>query len=245
VRTYSKIKRFELPPEEPHNFRYLLELHEPGTTTLVKKLLKRGMIAADVGAHAGYYTRLFARLVGKRGKVYAFEPTPTVFSILEVNTQRYRNVQRFNLALLDKEGLIEFHKSCNSQTNSVWPSNARGGSIGSVLVRASSLDNIVGEVSPDLVKIDVEGAELEVLRGMRRVLSRTKDIVLIVEWNPACLVGRGSDPSLLIDTIKGYGFNISGIDESTAHVYDLSCQAGLDLVLRRRDKYVNLLCTTR
>src|SRR5215510_7214671 len=103
VRAYAKIQGFQLPSEQPYNYRFLTGLYESGTTKVVGKLLRPGMIAIDVGAHIGYYTRLFAKLVGKHGKVYAFEPNPETFAILECNTKTFPCVTRFNVAVLDKE----------------------------------------------------------------------------------------------------------------------------------------------
>jgi len=213
-RAYGKLQRFELPSSEPHTFRYLTSIYEPGTTALVKSLLKPGMVAVDVGAHAGYYTRLFAKLVGSGGAVYAFEPAREMFSLLERNTAMYPNVNRYKMALLDKGRDVVFYESSNSVTNSLWENNPRGQSTSSNRVRAATLDEIIQDVCPDLVKIDVEGAELEVLKGMEKILSRPKSPVLIVEYNSSCLCGRGLDPTLLPRNLADRGFKLSLIHES-------------------------------
>jgi FkbM family methyltransferase len=220
-------------------------MYEPGTTMIVNRLLKPGMVAVDVGAHVGYYTRLFARLVGEHGKVYAFEPTPKTFIILEHNTRIFPNVNRFNMAVLDREAVVELYESINSGANSLWPNNTRGTPTGSVLVKAMPLDKVLSDMCPHLVKLDVEGAELEVLRGMHNLLSRSINLALIVEWNPSCLVGRGVDPGLLTDTIGGLGFEVSAIDEVTGRVEPANLDSGVEYLLDRGVKYINLLCTRR
>jgi FkbM family methyltransferase len=245
VRTYAILKGFQLPPDQPYNYQYLTGTYEPGTTMLVSRLLRRGMIAVDIGAHAGYYTRLFAKLVGKDGKVYAFEPAPQTFDILERNTKIFPNVQRFNAALLDRDGIINLYESVNSGANSIWPNNTRGAPARSVTVQATTLDQVFAHVSPHLIKIDVEGAELEVLHGMQAVLHRSERLVLIIEWNPSCLKGRGEDPALLIRTIAGFGFDIAAIDELTGKVESVNIDNAVESLLKRRRKYINLLCTRR
>src|SRR5215831_4806609 len=96
VRTYARIQRFQLPSEQPYNYRFLTGMYEPGTTKVVGRLLRPGMVVIDVGAHIGYYTKLFAKSVGKQGRVYAFEPNPETFAVLEYNTKSFPNVNRFN-----------------------------------------------------------------------------------------------------------------------------------------------------
>lgn len=241
-RAYAKLKRFRLPPEQPHNYRYLLDMYEPGTTKVIKSLLKPGMSAVDVGAHIGYYSRLFARLVGERGRVYAFEPNPKTFAILVANTKVFPNVTRFNMAVLDEEKEITLYQSVNSATDSVWAASVRGGPSGSFVVNAVALDDILTNVRVHLVKIDVEGSELEVLCGMQSVLSRSSELTLIVECNPSCLIGRGLNCRKLFETLRGLDFQISGIDELTGTVKPLNFPADLDRLLERRRKYINLLC---
>jgi len=222
-------------------------MYEPGTTKVVGKLLRPGMIAVDVGAHIGYYTRLFAKLVGKHGKVYAFEPNPETFAILEHNTKAFPNVDRFNAAVLDKEEFAVFYQSANSGANSLWSTNTRGQPTGSILVRTTTLDKVLvpllGNVQPHLVKVDVEGAELEVFEGMRGLISRAADLALIVEYNSSCLVARGLESHLLIETIQSLGFTISAIDEITGETKVVGAAGDINSLLEQGPKYINLLCT--
>src|SRR5262245_28049889 len=101
------------------------------------------MIAIDVGAHIGYYTRLFAKLVGKHRKVYAFDPIPETVAILEYSTTTSPCVSLYNVAVLDKEETVTLYQSANSGANSLWSMNTRGRPVGSVLVKTTSLDKIL------------------------------------------------------------------------------------------------------
>lgn len=240
ISTSAKLKRFELLPGETYTYyRYVIGTYEPGTTAVVKILLRRGMIAVDVGAHVGYYSRLFAKLVGDAGKVYSFEPNPRTFAVLQRNTRMFSNVSLFNMAVLDRDTAIALYESSGrSSHDSIWESNADS-STGSVLVSARPLDNVLAGVSPHLIKVDVEGSELEVLHGMTRLLSWSQGLILIVEWSPSCQIGRGLPPNRLIETIQSFGFKISAIDEATGRVEPMDKPRNSEHQL----DYVNLICT--
>jgi len=179
------LRRFELAPEQPYNYRYLLGSDERGTRRAVTSRLTAGMVAVDVGAHVGYYSRFFARAVGRAGSVYAFEPDPDTFSILERNTGRYPQVTRFNSAVLDREDTVTLYRGRHRGTTSLWPENAQGQIEMPFRVAATSLDKALDGVRVDLVKIDVEGAEQEVLAGMGRLLERSPSAILIVSVTTA------------------------------------------------------------
>ncbi len=83
----------------------LLDLHERKTIAYLEGRLRPGMRVVDIGAHVGYHTKRFARLVGERGIVLAFEPDPGTFRLLQANLHKQRNVYLFNVAVTDKPGL--------------------------------------------------------------------------------------------------------------------------------------------
>jgi FkbM family methyltransferase len=244
VRVLSRIKRFELPPEQSLNYRYLTALHEPGTTLVVKKLLRPGMIAVDVGAHAGYYTRLFAKLVGPSGKVFAFEPYPASFALLERNTSRFPNVSLFNCAVSDRRMRASLYEShIHSGRHSLFPVSTEGLFVGVKNVDALPLDEVLGDQEIDLVKIDVEGAEIEVLRGaqfLARVSSRT---VVIVECNPSTLAARGASEHVLFNALAEMGYKVRAIDEGTGGLTAALDVDSLVDLLEAGNKYLNLYCT--
>jgi FkbM family methyltransferase len=188
----SRLRRFELDPDQPYNYRYLLGSDERGTRRAVSNRVAPGMVAVDVGAHVGYYSRFFARGVGRAGSVYAFEPNPDTFAILERNTGRYPQVTRFNSAVMDRKGTVTLYMGRHKGTTSLWPANAGAQIEMPFSVRATSLDEALNGVRVDFVKIDVEGAEQEVLAGMQRLLERSPSAILIVECHQGALSGRGS-----------------------------------------------------
>src|SRR5262249_31751108 len=143
-----------------------------------------------VGTHIGYYTILSTRLVGPRGKVIAVEPNPSTLLRLRKNIQLNHapNVVVEDVACTDKETTLQVYQAgfWNTGMSSLSRENARRGRDGkqivSVTVRGRPLDAIIEELDLrrlDLVKIDVEGAEVQVLRGMKRILATFRPTVII------------------------------------------------------------------
>ena len=147
-------------------------VHEKFITQVVKSRVTEGMKVVDVGANIGYYTLLFARLVGPSGKVYAFEPDPNNFALLSKNVEMngFTNVVLINKAASDSSGVADLYISeHNKGGHSMFNFNREKTSI---KVETVSLDDYFREYEGniDFVKMDVEGAEYKVLRGMRHLL---------------------------------------------------------------------------
>ncbi len=137
-----------------------------------------GMTVYDVGAHAGFYTLAFSRLVGETGHVYAFEPLPENANNLlrHISLNRLCNVSVLPVSVSDRDGISGFE---------IAPSNSMGAiSQNEALLRIPtvSLDNLIsdhGLPEPDLIKMDVEGAESSVLEGARTLLGKKKAVWFI------------------------------------------------------------------
>lgn len=150
--------------------------------------LRPGMTIVDAGAHIGQYSMLASARVGPEGRVHAFEPHPGLYEVLGRNLRRAdcSNVVARRLALGRSHGTRDLflHPSDNAGATSLRP---RDGAPPDPRVRvtATTLDRYVGANRlrrVDLVKIDVEGAEIEVLEGAVRTLDANPDIVLVVEF---------------------------------------------------------------
>jgi len=247
VKGLAKIQHFKLPPDTPYNYQMLLGLHETGTTSICKSLVRSGMTIVDAGAHVGYFASLFARLVGRTGRVYAFEPHPNNFCILKHNIGRFENVIPVQMAVSDGETETILYESSSSQQNSIW--EERHETIGPITgtgkqipVKTTSMDNYFRGKTVDLVKVDVEGAELEVLRGMRELIRRSENLALIIEFYPPVFTSRGLAPRILLDTLFSLGFKVCRIDESTGTLVPLSSLESHEQLISSIRKYVNLLC---
>jgi FkbM family methyltransferase len=241
-----RLSRFHCPLEEAHfYYRYLLGIHEPGTTGSIKNSVRAGMTVIDVGAHFGYFSVLFAKYVGTHGRVYAFEPDPRSFAILAQNTKNFKNVIPLNAAVLDRDATVTLYRSKQSSHNSLWEDNVDLPA-GSVSVKAVRLDQVLDDVCPDFVKIDAEGCELEVLDSMSALLERSPTTTLLVELNPLRMNGRGRSPADLLQKLLTLRFRICFVNERTGRVEPVNNSlSDLKAYVSRlgHADYVNLLCT--
>ena len=161
---------------------YWLGSFEESKRRVFERVVARDSVVYDVGAHAGYYSLLASRLVGPAGRVYAFEPLPANVGYLNqhLRLNRIENVTVIQAAVLDRDGRASFAEGPNSLMGRVSPE-------GSLQVAAVGLDALVESRSalpPNYVKIDVEGAELLVLQGGRRLLVREHPTIFLATHGP-------------------------------------------------------------
>jgi FkbM family methyltransferase len=222
--------------------------YERGTTQLFERIVKPGMVVIDLGAHVGYYTLLAAKLVGPEGKVYAFEPEPTNYALLLKNIalNGYENIVTTRVAVSNRVGPATlFLTSLDSGRHSTHHHGLPEG--GTVAVEATTLDAFLqaeGWPTVDLVKIDVEGAELEVLEGMDQLLRKSSELKLIIEFNPFSLHNAGADPLQLLDKLASWHFSVHCIDERKGVLpLEETDVRSLSARLLRRESSVNLFCS--
>lgn len=149
-----------------------------------------GDIVVDVGAHYGFYTILASRLVGDRGKVLAFEPHPKNYERLltNINSNNIRNVVCFNKALDEADRQTRLYISSHSERHSISfdhnPGSSYDGSY--ICVESVKLDTIIkllGIKKINLIKIDVEGAESNVLRGAKTTIKQFRPALTIAAYH--------------------------------------------------------------
>ena len=172
-------------------------LKEPGTVELIRQELRDGDVVCDIGANIGLYTMMAAARVGPSGRVYAFEPLAANFASL-VETIRLNGfcdrVTPFSLALTDAPGVYPFHYlsmeagASGSQLHEAvdWRERDFAPQV-TEMKFGTSLDALVeaGAMQPpDVVKIDVDGNEVRILRGMRGLLrAERRPRIVSVEVN--------------------------------------------------------------
>jgi FkbM family methyltransferase len=206
--------------------------HEPLTSKIFKSLLKPGDVVIDVGANIGHYTLLAAAVVGPLGRIHAVECSPETLSMLSnnVSKNKLQNVVVHPVAAASERGTLSLNVTAIGLSwfdpHSNWPTVQGSGT--TVEVQAVPLDEIIS--SPvNLIKIDAEGVDLDVLKGMKRILSESPGVSIIVEWAPPLLVESGKDPLEIIQWLQDAGFsNISVIDEKNKK--QLSLEDALALV---------------
>lgn len=184
---------------------------EPHVTDAFRRQLSVGDICIDIGAHIGYYTLLASKLVGAGGRVYSFEPSPTVYRALEKNLERNgaTNVTALNVAAGAREssGTLYELAAGSSGNSSLSPrllGSPHGGTVDEyapVEVEICAVDSRVPaneQRRVRLIKADVEGYEVEALRGVERILAAGAPIAVIVELSPEWSL---EDPASFIEDL--------------------------------------------
>ena len=174
--------------------------HEFAATQCMKRAVKSGMTVLDVGAERGYNTLLAAKRVGDHGMVHAFEPSANARPLLERNVQLngYKNIAIYDIALFDQEKCMAIEDSALGRVAS--PDD---GGVRCVPFDTLSKERAFGRIG--FVKIDVEGAELNVLRGMRQTLIRDMPDLLI-EVHPVKMKSFGCSVSDLTRFLIDVGY---------------------------------------
>lgn len=198
---------------------------EPGLTARFLQVVGPGAVVVDVGANIGLYTLHAARAVGLAGQVHAFEPTPAVHDLLaenvQVNGHRESGVVRLHrLALADEDGEANFAVyGDNNGHNSLYP---KSGDDDLLRVPVRRLDDVLGdEVALDVVKVDVEGAELRVLAGMQRLAERSPQAVVFCEVAPEHLARAGTSARQFLDDVSELGWSVQLVEEPSGRVRPL------------------------
>jgi len=172
---------FWLPASGGKTLRVMLGTYEAEQTALFDRLVGPGDVVFDVGAAMGYYTLLAAKSVGRQGRVIAFEPEPKNMAFLRqhVAANRLKNVSAHQSAVGDHQGTAHFGRGRGSGTGRVVDG-------GELVVSMGRLDDIVEEQgeSPTHIKIDVEGLELQVLRGSQATLARSRPTIFLSTHGP-------------------------------------------------------------
>jgi FkbM family methyltransferase len=153
---------------------------------------------------------LLARCVGERGVVYAFEPNPALFGSLEANCRSngIANVRLHNVALGAQDDTLTLTRSRFNSGDSRLSHHEASPASGGVSVPVRPLDALLGEAPLDFVKIDVQGWELEVFKGMRSQLAGSRPMRIHFEFWPAGLRRAGSEPAELLAFLGQHGFRL-------------------------------------
>ncbi len=161
--------------------RVLLGSYEREQTRLFLQHIRPGDVVYDVGAASGYYTLLARKLVGAQGKVVAFEPNPWNASFLQlhVTANRFDDVELHSCAVGREDGTAKFAQRSGTGTGCVSAD-------GTLQVAVRSLDSLVAETGtiPTHIKIDVEGAEQQLLEGARDLLQQTRPTLFLSTHGP-------------------------------------------------------------
>jgi FkbM family methyltransferase len=185
--------------------------------------IQPGMQVADLGAHVGFFTLGAALRAGDRGKVFSFEPSPSTVASLRRNVALNRwqdRVEVIEAAVSDKEGFVSFFTNGTSMAASLSRNNVEvlnpehPAAATEVTVRSLTLDQVCKsrQARLDVIKIDVEGAELLALRGAREVLQTDRPVILC-EIHPLQMQQCGCTVEELKQFIGSLRYALEPLDE--------------------------------
>ncbi len=196
--------------------------HEPFLREVLLGELHPESLFVDVGAHVGLYTLLAADRVSR---VVAFEADPYTARALAANVARAgaRNVEVVAKAASDRSGTVGFWQSSGTYSSSLVHRHAMTADK-RVEVEATTIDAEIGRVPDLVVKVDAEGAEVEVLTGLTQSLAAAHRAVLVVEVNPEALAEAGRSPGDLIAKLRTLGLELARIDETSCTIVPLELE---------------------
>ena len=208
--------RWWLPASRGKVLRVLGGMYEKEQTALFGRWVGQGATVIDAGAHVGYYTLLASILAGSSGTVWALEPDPTNAQYLRRHMliNHCENVHVEEMAAAGKSGPARFTHGTGSGTGHL-------DTAGSTTVEGVALDDFcsVRRISPSALKIDVEGAEVEVLQGATEMLVRNKPVIFLsthgAHLHGACL-----------DLLGGIGYTFRHIYDDAGINAEVLCLAG-------------------
>jgi FkbM family methyltransferase len=190
---------------------------QPEIWSSISAALPKDGVFFDVGAHIGYYSVKAARRVGHGGRVVAFEPNPEIVRLLRDNVEsnKLSEIEVLPIACADRDQTLTFFASATANTgaSSLAEANAdpgMGGNSKSYQVRARPIDDVVRELNVqrlDVMKVDVEGAEVYVLRGAIQSLNRFHPKI-IAEVVPRQLENMKSSKEELFALLESLGYSI-------------------------------------
>lgn len=219
---------------------YYTGTYEKGSLYVMKSILKQGDVFIDIGANIGLMSIFAATIVKDEGKVIAFEPNPVTREIFwkNVNLNSFSNIEisPFAIGSKNESAIIYDRWDSNRGSASLIKPNVESGSYSIQTIKLVDYVGIKKKIR--LIKIDVEGFELEVLRGANEILMPSDSPILIVECSQARENLFGEDVGLIYDQLKNSHYRIfksKGGKERVSKLIEIRSKADLP-------KHDNIYC---
>ena len=221
--------------------------YEELESKIMEEKIEMGNIVVDVGANIGLHTLNMARIVGNTGQVFAFEPDPSNFEILRKNVKinNYQNIILEQKAVGDKHGRTTLYQSDHPGKHRIFPQTEQAKS--QVQVELTNLDNYFDSDMIDkinFIKIDVEGLEFSVLKGMKNILKNSKKIKILFEFMPENTMEVGFTPIELLNYLTSNNFKLYCMDDKTKKLLHVSNNEEIVKLCSTTDNTIsrNLFC---
>jgi FkbM family methyltransferase len=207
---------------------------EPNVMKLIQKSFFPGAVFLDVGTNFGFYTMMAGSQIGPKGRIFSFEANPFLINFIESNA-RINGISNIvtiiNKAVSDESGIAKFGFSYSGIGGGSLSKGAAGPGEPSdhlIEVPLSRIDDMVpSDLSVDCVKLDVEGAELAALRGMRNIIARSHAIRIVLEFFPPLLSGGSGGAGKVLDELEEMGLGYWRINDR-GHLDNVSRKQLLD-----------------
>lgn len=178
-------------------------MYELETSILFKLLARNSQVIIDVGAGIGWYSLLGASVLHHSGKILSVEPDPSNIRLIKesLRLNRFSNVEIISTCVSDFDGKIYLNLAYDAGYNSIKDKAERG----KILCFCTTLNSLIekrGIDMVDLLKVDVEGAEPEVLAGAKELIQNQRILNIIAEWNPSEWKGQEDLLQLLFKNYK-------------------------------------------
>lgn len=197
---------------------------------LLKKHVRKNDVILDIGANIGFYAKILADLAGPNGKVHCFEPDKTNFKYLENNCGKLPNVILNNKAIGPKTEKINIYisKSINVDHRTYKPEEYEQ----ELEIEAISIDDYLrSNTKVDLIKMDIQGFEMQAIKGMLLILDNNPNIKIISEFWPYGLKQAGSSLCDYFNFLSYKGFNCYLLEKKSLQILTLEkvkAMEGLD-----------------
>ena len=186
-------------------------VYEKSESKFLKSICFEGMNVLDIGANIGFYTAIFSQFAKEKGVVVAIEPDEESYKYLSqsINSFTYKNVLSFKVAASDtKQKLPLYISKENRGDNRLYSTDQERNSI---MVNCLTVDEILitNEIKNlDLIKIDVQGYEPKVLKGMRDIVNSSKALILLSEFWPKGISQAGENPKEFLIMLRKMEFEL-------------------------------------
>lgn len=207
------------PPLYTKAYSIFKKNQDKNEIAFLKQHIKAGHHVLDIGANIGFYTRILSNIVGSIGRVHAFEPDKNNFNYLKKNTASISNVLLNNMAVGSSTGTIQIYTSDELNVDHrTYPVDNYKNSYDVSVIRIDDYMLDKGEIH--FIKMDIQGYEIEAIRGMKKLLDTYHPKILLEFW-PHGIEAAGNKVSDYFDQLNQFGYKIQLLENGTIKEIDL------------------------
>jgi FkbM family methyltransferase len=206
---------------------------------LLKKHIKPGDTVLDIGANIGFYATILSDIVGEKGKIHCFEPDTNNYNHLKKTTTSYKNIIINNKAVGPKTEKLKIYtsKELNVDHRTYKPEEYDQ----EIEIDAISIDDYLKGEKVDFIKMDIQGFEMEAMKGMKETLKKNPKAKMISEFWPYGLRKAGSSVTEYYKLLQNLNFNIELLKNEKLET--LKPETVLEMESLPEENYFNILVT--